>query len=145
MNRAGLSNGAGQFFGALGPKSPSFNARLVIPSVNSVGNVARDFVGRSERPQPLVGEADIETDGRLLVAPWRLAGDPGNVRVSARNRYAEEFSRRCAVPDLEDEMAHDAPGDSRAGCCPESAVRLNLSLTSQLQTCWRTCAAEKPG
>jgi hypothetical protein len=43
--RAGLSNGAGQFDGALNPKSPSFNARLVIPSLNSVGNVASDSLG----------------------------------------------------------------------------------------------------
>ena len=29
--RAGLSNGAGQFVGALDPKSPNFNARLSSP------------------------------------------------------------------------------------------------------------------
>ncbi len=64
------------------------------------------LVRRSERAQPLVGQADVETDIRLL-APGRLAGDPGNVGVSTRDRDAEEFSRRRAVRDLEDEMAHD--------------------------------------
>src|ERR1700733_1370910 len=64
------------------------------------------LVGRSERPQPLVGQADVETDGRLR-KPWRVGSDPRNVGVSTRDRYAKEFSRRRAVGDLEDEVAHE--------------------------------------
>ena len=41
---SGSLKGAGQFSGALGPTSPSFSARVLMPSLNSVGNVS------SERP-----------------------------------------------------------------------------------------------
>src|ERR1700722_4357854 len=123
-------------------------AELQRPLCHPVAELGREhrerFAGRSQRPQPLEGKADIETDGRLLVAPWRLASAPGDARVSARDRYAKEASRRCAVPNSEDEVAYDLP------VIAAQDVALNLraiELVAHQPTpnLRRTSAAENPG